>query len=62
MRDKVIEQLVQNFDKPDFDHKRPGGWFEERIKELVDEEKKKGPPAEEKKKKPRKKRAVSEVE
>jgi hypothetical protein len=39
VRDKVIEQLVQDFDRPDADHKRPGGWFEERIKEVVDEEK-----------------------
>jgi hypothetical protein len=49
VRDKVIEQLVQDFDKPDIDLKRPGGWFEERIQELVEEEKRKGPPPEEKK-------------
>lgn len=35
--DKVIEQLVRDFDDPAV--KRPGGWFEARIDELVAQEK-----------------------
>jgi hypothetical protein len=32
VRDQIIQELVENFDKPDT---RPGSWFEHRIEELV---------------------------
>jgi hypothetical protein len=34
LRDQVIAELVRDFDK---DGKRPGGWFENRIEELIAE-------------------------
>ena len=38
IRDKVIEELVRDFDDP---ATRPGGWLEHRIEELVQQQKNK---------------------
>jgi len=46
LRDKVIAELVRDFDDPGT---KPGGWFEHRIEELIAEQQregKKGKPAE----------------
>lgn len=56
--DKVIAKLVAEFDTlpPD---ERPGGWFEERVKELVKKAKDEGEPTEPKK--PRVKKSAEDL-
>lgn len=36
LRDQVIAELVRDFDDPDT---KPGGWFEHRIEELIQQQK-----------------------